>query len=1153
MQQIVETGRNLSKSLTSADQENTELQSRTADEPNPPPKVPPKTEKIIEAVVLPPPEPASQVRVIRVFAGNVNFDATFNTVSISDATTAEELTELALSKFRARNVNPHDFYISICYMDSYEKKLAPDDNITAAIDKLKTKNLPGVSESARASFVFTHGSNQIRRPNDNIFRFILNRNLVDEIHENPNTPKSEPSSIPISTESQSEKSIADLSPKTPLTANSNVRPIRVMLKGYNEKEEDIYRTIPVSISSTVDDVLELALDAFDIPRILFDSFTVSAAVNDLVYSPLGNDLKLDDILGATNVHTSDALFTLKQIEASPWTARGLSSVDSIMPREASLVLEISSTLSVPRSLTGTPIKTNPISASNGLSQFPKREASLASSASNASSNNSSAPSPIAKSPRKQQQIHPLRIGAEARALSNSSAPLSLKSEMSLGSAQMIAINKSQADLQPAVSRLNSSNVFATAPYDTNGSLNSLASEQSGISLATNHQLAVQTSIDPAFVVHHFLPGHGVRSNTNQASISANSFMYAKHQRSQSNNDVVALRSAQSDLTPVSATSLMQNIKMKPIPGASSFTGSSQANNLSHEGVVKTPGSVISPESKLEAANIANDLLKRFSMFADTIVDKNRSTLESKPSTRQARNQNINSTTDSKQNKELVVTSRNVPMESNIQIVEHQVEVREFDPRAKDHTLDIKPFIKMHDAYESQISKSDGVAAASRNEADISLARKQNETDLLVQVELVSPNLSTISSRAPESAKEVYYTAPPITDTPNTALQSTKGYPTNTIAYRNPNAIYMAASLPESSLKKDGEKVPSVLSTPALIETRSYQPTIRSTLSLISPINSEGHSESVPKETVSEQPNSLSDNAEPNTEGLARSNTVKLKKSLDVLKQSLHEYMGDTEAHEHKPESAGGSSIAEDEPLYSPNAQGVVPGEITIFSTPLVAGTSSQDSTPYIDPANIVYYDAPFAAKSLRGNAGASDVIPPFQSENFDTMVNYLDEMLQDKVNPIRVQQLEQRLNIESGAISSVERIKYMSFLRSNYTNGGKLDGAMNSDDNLNIKEGNDRNFVNVQYSSKSGSNNLPDFKKGIQNVIFDSMMRDSYRRQSRIQTANIQVGDGAVDHIMDDDEVNENEIWHKLKSTEKILIETEKVINCYYIFIRRGY
>ncbi|KAJ1339303.1 hypothetical protein BSLG_006070 [Batrachochytrium salamandrivorans] len=58
------------------------------------------------------------INVLRIFAGNVNLDATFKSVAFTETMIASELVNGALKKFRVQGANPADYYISVLYMDS---------------------------------------------------------------------------------------------------------------------------------------------------------------------------------------------------------------------------------------------------------------------------------------------------------------------------------------------------------------------------------------------------------------------------------------------------------------------------------------------------------------------------------------------------------------------------------------------------------------------------------------------------------------------------------------------------------------------------------------------------------------------------------------------------------------------------------------------------------------------------------------------------------------------------------------------------------------------------------------------------------------------------------------------------------------------------
>lgn len=89
-----------------------------------------------------------QINVLHVYAGNTDLKANFKSVSISSNMTAQELLIAALKKFRVPLNTANAYYLSILHMDSQERKLEPSDDISAILEELKHKNLPGIGTSA---------------------------------------------------------------------------------------------------------------------------------------------------------------------------------------------------------------------------------------------------------------------------------------------------------------------------------------------------------------------------------------------------------------------------------------------------------------------------------------------------------------------------------------------------------------------------------------------------------------------------------------------------------------------------------------------------------------------------------------------------------------------------------------------------------------------------------------------------------------------------------------------------------------------------------------------------------------------------------------------------------------------------------------------
>ncbi|KAJ1568848.1 hypothetical protein HK405_013117 [Cladochytrium tenue] len=124
------------------------------------------------------PQAIDPINVLRIYAGNVDLEATHKAIAIHKDMTFRQLLETALRRFRVLDANPDEYYLSVVHMDSQERALAEDGNVLEVLDALQHKSLPGIS-AARVSRAMSVSGRMmsVLMNDDKIIRVLINRRL----------------------------------------------------------------------------------------------------------------------------------------------------------------------------------------------------------------------------------------------------------------------------------------------------------------------------------------------------------------------------------------------------------------------------------------------------------------------------------------------------------------------------------------------------------------------------------------------------------------------------------------------------------------------------------------------------------------------------------------------------------------------------------------------------------------------------------------------------------------------------------------------------------------------------------------------------------------------------------------------------------------
>ncbi|KAI8620520.1 hypothetical protein BC830DRAFT_1098622 [Chytriomyces sp. MP71] len=186
------------------------------------------------------------INVLRVYAGNVDLQATFKTVALASETTTRDVLAAVLRRFKL--APPDAYYLSVLHMDSLERQLPDDARVQAVIEELQRRRLPGVSEKGGGGGgprgnvrerVRADGTvvSRVRVNGDKIIKVILNRRF-EERDQSPDGP------------------VAGI-----VTTGRLL--VRVFMETEGQSRHRTYKTLNVDSADTIEGVLDLAKRKFN--------------------------------------------------------------------------------------------------------------------------------------------------------------------------------------------------------------------------------------------------------------------------------------------------------------------------------------------------------------------------------------------------------------------------------------------------------------------------------------------------------------------------------------------------------------------------------------------------------------------------------------------------------------------------------------------------------------------------------------------------------------------------------------------------------------------------------------------------------------------------------------------------------------------------
>ncbi|KAJ3096733.1 hypothetical protein HK100_005502 [Physocladia obscura] len=180
--------------------------------------------------------PPATIRVLRIYSGNVDLNATFKTVAWSEDSTVASLLENSLKRFKISNAASGEYYLSILHFDSQERRLPETENVFKILEQLSNKKLPGLSTSKKVTKILTNSDNPHQQKNNT--QILINDDQIIKIIMNKNV------------------NLADL--------RDDMRLCRVFMVDPLDSDGRMYKTISVKSDMTIGALLVLAYKKFKI-------------------------------------------------------------------------------------------------------------------------------------------------------------------------------------------------------------------------------------------------------------------------------------------------------------------------------------------------------------------------------------------------------------------------------------------------------------------------------------------------------------------------------------------------------------------------------------------------------------------------------------------------------------------------------------------------------------------------------------------------------------------------------------------------------------------------------------------------------------------------------------------------------------------------
>ncbi|KAL0074673.1 hypothetical protein J3Q64DRAFT_1648978 [Phycomyces blakesleeanus] len=205
----------------------------------------------------------TQLTVLRVFAGNINVSATFNTVLVDEHTNADQLLKKAMERFHITQIEGKaasgiEYYLTVKAMDGDEITLAPLDKPLAIFKSLTTHLTTPMPSLTHIKQLSQHLA-KARFGEDSVIRFYLHKRIrrINERDGLVYVKLSYYANIPI--DEKKDTSLRSPFSTKSLRLKSTPKPPKTV-----SRSERIDKLVAISANITIADLTLIALDKFHI-------------------------------------------------------------------------------------------------------------------------------------------------------------------------------------------------------------------------------------------------------------------------------------------------------------------------------------------------------------------------------------------------------------------------------------------------------------------------------------------------------------------------------------------------------------------------------------------------------------------------------------------------------------------------------------------------------------------------------------------------------------------------------------------------------------------------------------------------------------------------------------------------------------------------
>ncbi|KAL0083288.1 hypothetical protein F4703DRAFT_1953340, partial [Phycomyces blakesleeanus] len=289
----------------------------------------------------------TQLTVLRVFAGNINVSATFNTVLVDEHTNADQLLKKAMERFHITQIEGKaasgiEYYLTVKAMDGDEITLAPLDKPLAIFKSLTTHLTTPMPSLTHIKQLSQHLA-KARFGEDSVIRFYLHKRIrrINERDGLVYVKLSYYANIPI--DEKKDTSLRSPFSTKSLRLKSTPKPPKTV-----SRSERIDKLVAISANITIADLTLIALDKFHIvhgdkditpkKNEAPDRYRMTLSINENEKS-LRSSSRLSEILIDSRLipkGTVEKRFVLRKVKESVNSSRQINQVRPVTNQDLNL-------------------------------------------------------------------------------------------------------------------------------------------------------------------------------------------------------------------------------------------------------------------------------------------------------------------------------------------------------------------------------------------------------------------------------------------------------------------------------------------------------------------------------------------------------------------------------------------------------------------------------------------------------------------------------------------------------------------------------------------------------------------------------------------------------------------------------------------------